>query len=64
MAYANAKEIQAERIKDYASTVKNILGGERDGDGYNTAAEAQAIHDSHIRRHDELREEANPKKRG
>jgi hypothetical protein len=59
---ANVNEIPTERLKDYASTVKDVLDGERDGDSYATAAEAQAVYDSFLDYHNELRDEHNRRK--
>jgi hypothetical protein len=59
---SNVNEIPTERLKDYASTVKDVLIGERDGDGYDTAAEAQEAHNSYLHRHNELKEELNRRK--
>ena len=62
MTHANVNEIPTERLKDYASTNKNMLYGEKDGSGYFTAAEAQAFFDATVSRHDDLRAEHNRRK--
>jgi hypothetical protein len=59
---ANVNEIPSERLKDYASTNKDMLHGEKDGQGYSTAAEAQAFFDATVSRHNALRAELNRRK--
>jgi hypothetical protein len=62
VTHANVNEIPTERLKDYASTNKDMLYGEKDGSGYSTAAEAQAFFDATVSRHDDLRAEHNRRK--